>query len=288
VSTTRFAAATALLAAVLIVASACTPAGGSHGQQQLPGTREFALNDKQFNQHVEKTQQLISDCMQRAGFEYIPVDVKTVEAAQARVRADPSLPRVPYKKKYGYGATTRFDDPVRDVGLGPNLEIWHGLPPDEQEAYSRTLWGQDPKQDFVWAFDEEDFSKTGGCTREAVAQVFTPAQLRGSYVNPKDVLVESDPRIVKAERQWRGCMHRKGYDYGDQDEIIAEYEERLDTLLDGDDPKSLTGPRLDALHKLQHAEIKVSLADVGCEIKYTDEPYREVEIDIFGHPVSTP
>ena len=56
--------------------------------------------------------------------------------------------------RWGLGVTTRFDNPVRDTGLGPNLEIWKSLPEADQEAYTRTLWGDNPKYDFVFSFDE--------------------------------------------------------------------------------------------------------------------------------------
>jgi len=276
---------------VLLTVCGCQSNAGSdtaHGKNKpLPGIKEFGLTEVQFVQHIEKTQALIAKCMADAGFEYIPVDVQTVEAAQARVRRDPGDTRVGYKEKWGLGVTTRFDNPVRDVGLGPNLKIWKSLPKADQDAYSHTLWGDDPSADFVWTFDEEDFSPTGGCTRKAVAQVFTPAQLKGTYVNPKDVLVDSDPRIIEALHNWSKCMHARGYDYKrDQDEIIDEYGERLDQLVGDSDPTKLTGARLAALHKLQQQEIKVSLADVACEIKYADDVYREVEIEVFGQPVS--
>ena len=277
--------------AVLLAVCGCQSNAGSntaHGKNKpLPGIKEFGLTEVQFVQHIEKTQALIAKCMADAGFEYIPVDVQTVEAAQARVRRDPGDTRVGYKEKWGLGVTTRFDNPVRDVGLGPNLKIWKSLPKADQEAYSHTLWGDDPSADFVWTFDEEDFSPTGGCTRKAVAQVFTPAQLKGTYVNPKDVLVDSDPRIIEALHNWSKCMHARGYDYKrDQDEIIDEYGERLDQLVGDSDPTKLTGARLAALHKLQQQEIKVSQADDACEIKYADDVYREVEIEVFGQPVS--
>ena len=282
------------VAACALILSAC---GGRNGAEstggepaakaELPGIKEFGLTEEQFNQHVEKTQALIAKCMTAAGFEYIPVDVRTIEAAQARVRTDPGYTRRTYKEKWGLAVTTRFDNPVRDIGLGPNLKIWKGLPKAGQEAYSRTLWGDDPKADFVFTLDEEDFSSTGGCTREAVEQVFTPEQLKGTYVNPKDVLVDSDPRIVAARRDWSRCMRSHGYEYEeDQDEIIEEYGERLDELLEGDDPTSLTGQRAAALRKLQQEEIAVSLADLDCQIKHTDEIYRKVEIEVYGQPVS--
>jgi hypothetical protein len=82
-------------------------------------------------------------------------------------------------------------------------------------------------------------------------------------------------------------MRARGYDYeDDQDEIIEEYEKRLEELVGDDDPTKLTGSRLAALHRLQQQEIKVSLADLDCQIKYTDDVFREVEIEIFGQPVS--
>lgn len=276
--------------ALVLAASACSSSSGEGATKEgrpLPGIKEFGLNEEQYLQHIDKTQKSIAECMADAGFEYIPVDVKTIEAAQARVRTDPGYTRRSYKEKWGLGVTTRFDNPVRDTGLGPNLKIWRSLPKADQEAYSRTLWGDNPNYDFVFAFDEEDFSQTGGCTREAVSKVFAADQLKGTYVNPKDVLVENDPRIIEAQDKWTQCMRDKGYDYeDDQDAIIEDYEQRLEDLLDGDDPRTLTGQRLDELHKLQQEEIKVSLADLDCQIRYTDKVFREVEIEVFGQPVS--
>lgn len=262
--------------------------GPDESQKELPGIKEFGLTEREFVDHIERTQTLIAECMTEAGFEYIPVDVKTIEAAQARVRTDPGYTRRTYKEKWGLGVTTRFDNPPRDVGLGPNLEIWQNLPPADQEAYARTLWGDpDTKFDFVFAFDEEDFSETGGCTRKAVSRVFTQVQIKGAYVNPKDVLVENDPRVIEAQDRWTECMRGRGYDYeDDQDEIIEEYEERLEELLDGDDPVSLTGQRKAELERMQQQEIQVSLADLECQIKYTDEVFRQVELEVFGQPVS--
>ena len=274
------------LGALLVVAGCGGDAASRDkpGQEsKLPGIKEFGLTEVEYVEHVERTQQLIAECMRDAGFEYVPVDVRTVAEAQATVRMDPGYTRRSYKEKWGLGVTTRFDDPVRDIGLGPNLEIWQSLPPADQEAYAHTLWGDEPKSDFVFTFDEEDFSSTGGCTREAVSQVFTEAQLKGTYVNPKDVLVENDPRVIEAQDNWTECMREAGYEYeDDQDEIIEDFEKRLAALLDGDDPQSLTGPRLAALHKLQQEEIELSLIDLDCQIRYTDDVFEQVELEVFG------
>jgi len=274
------------IVAIALFSSACGGASGAGGEPELPGIKEFGMTEVEFAEAVEKTQALIAECMAEAGWEYIPVDVKTVEAAQARVRHDPGYTRRTYKERWGLAVTTRFDDPVRDVGLGPNLGIYNSLAEQDKVAYFRSLFGGVNKDDFVFALDEEDFSNTGGCTREAVEQVFTPGQVEGTFVNPKDVLIEDDPRIIEAHRQWSLCMKEFGYDYEwDQDEIIEEYEERLEELTEGEDPSTLTGARAEALRELQQEEIAVSLADLECQIRHTDAVYREVETEVYGRPL---
>ncbi|MBA2324847.1 MAG: hypothetical protein H0V92_12845 [Pseudonocardiales bacterium] len=274
----------ALIATLVVPACSKAPSAA----KTLPGAREFGLNDAEYADHTERTQSRIAACMKRAGFEYVPVDVATIEKAQASVRMEPGVSRRDYKVKWGLSVTTRFDDPVLTIGLGPNAQTMENLPPAQRTAYRLTLFGPHRDSDFAFAFDEEDFSDTGGCTREAVSQVFTPDQLLGNYVNPKDVLVDEDPRIKEARNNWTQCMHDQGYPYkDDQDTIIEDFNKRLDVLLEGDeDPSTLTGERLDKLHALQADEIKVSLADLDCQIKYTDAIEQKVETEIFGHPVS--
>jgi hypothetical protein len=277
----------ALLSIVLAVAGCAGGGSAAGGSNNLPGVREFGLSDAEFVDHVERTQALMAECMKRAGFEYVPVDVATIERAQDSNRKEPGLTDRQYHERWGYSISTRFDDPVRTIGLGPNVQMMEGLSPADHEAYELTLLGPARDSDFAFALDDEDFSSTGGCTREAVAQVFTPEQLEGTYVNPKDVLVEQDPRVVEAQNNWTTCMNDQGYNYkDDQDVIMEEYEERLDALLEGDDPATLTGERLNALHAMQAEEIKVSLADKTCEERYTDAVFRQVETEVFGRPVS--
>jgi hypothetical protein len=268
--------------------SSATRASAGASPTALPGVHEYGLNDAQFVDYIQRSQAAIADCMHQAGFEYVPVDVKTVEDAQKRVRADPGYTRRSYKEKWGLAVTTRFDDPVRDIGLGPNLKIWQGLPQADREAYARTLFGQATHhQDFVWLFDEERLYEAAGCTKTGVAKVFPAAMLKDTFVNPKDELINSDKRIIAARANWSKCMKAKGYDYAeDQDEIIDEYTQRLDDLTQGQDPTTLTGAKSAQLKKLQQEEITVSLADLDCQIRYTDAVYRTVEIEVYGQPVS--
>ena len=72
---------TALIAA-LIVTLGVPACSGSEGKAGAPGPREFGLTDQEFTDHVERTQTAIAACMKRAGFDYVPVDVATIEKAR--------------------------------------------------------------------------------------------------------------------------------------------------------------------------------------------------------------
>lgn len=254
----------------------------------VEGTREFAMTDEEFAARVETVQSLIATCMTEAGFEYVPADVETVELAMAAVRTEPGVAPEEYKRQWGYGVTTRFDNRVKEIELGEqNLAYLEGLGEADRVAYERTLYGEDPDATFAFTFDEEDFSGTGGCTRTAVEQAFTEEELSDSYENPKDLLVEADPRVVEANANWVACMQDAGYDgYLDQDEIIEEYQERLEEVTEGEDPETLTGPRAEALKQLQQEEIAAALADLECESVHLEPVIREVEIELFGQEVS--
>jgi hypothetical protein len=254
------------------------------GGEALPGTEEFGLTEEEYAAHIEETQALIAFCMAEAGFEYVPADVETVAKAQAALRVEPGYTEEEYKEKWGWGVTTRFDNIVKEIELGPqNLRIIADLSEADRLAYERTLWGDDPNATFAFTFDEEDFSSTGGCTRQAVEQVFTPEQLRGNYINPKDTLIESDPRVVEANANWVACMQDAGYDgYVEQDEIIEEFEERLEELTGGEDPATLTGARAEELKQLQEEEIAIALVDLECQLAHTRPVIEAVEVEVYG------
>lgn len=280
-----------LLVAVLAGACATTgqvdPVDGSPSTSvPLPGTQAFGLTEAEFTAYVEEVEGLIADCMAEAGFEYVPVDVTAVLEVGVWMRADPNMTREEYKSQWGYGISTREDNPPREIGLGQqNIQIYESLPESEKIAYDRTLFGDDSDETFALALDDEDFSGIGGCTEEAVLAVFPEEMMSSSFINPKDVLIESDPRVIAADEAWMECMSEQGYEYEDQDEIIEEYEERYDALTDGEDPEDLSGEDVAALEELQAEEIAVALRDLECQGPL-DEVIREVEIEIYGEPVS--
>ncbi len=260
--------------------------GSSPTSQPLPGKQAFGLNEQEFTSYVEDVESMVAECMAEAGFEYVPVDVTAVLEVGIWMRADPSMSREDFKTQWGYGISTRTDYPARELGLGDqNIRIYESLSESEKVAYDRTLFGDDANATFAITLDDEDFTGTGGCTKKAVDEVFPPEMLTSTFINPKDVLIEGDPRVIAAEEAWMDCMSEDGYEYEDQDDIIEEYEERYDELLDGRDPEELSGADLEALEELQAEEIAVALKDLECQ-GLVDPVIREVEIEIYGEPVS--
>ena len=258
------------------------------GDKELPGTFPLGLTDKEYTANIEETQALIAKCMADAGFEYIPASIQDVALAEHADRVQPGYTREEYKKRWGYGVSTRFDNLAKEIELGPrNLRYIESLPVTHRAAYERALYGDDPNITFAFALGDEDFSSTGGCTRKAVEQVFTPEQIRGDYVNPKDILIEKDARVAKANADWVACMEGYGYiGYLDQDEIISEFEERFAALTSDEEAPTLTGPKLAKLQELQREEIEIALADMRCDDKHLGPLIRSVEAEVYGFEVS--
>jgi hypothetical protein len=278
---------TPVLGAVLVTVLVIPACGGSSDSSKVAfGDREFGMTDADYTAHVERTQDLMASCMKRAGFDYVPVDVATIQRAQASVRKEPGLSERQYREKYGFAVTTRFDDPVFTIGLGPNAQTMAALPPAQRTAYQLTLVGPNKEANFPFALDDEDFSDTGGCTREAVSQVFTPEQLTGGYVNPKDGLLDQDSRMREARDKWANCMQDQGFPYKDDGDIVDDFKKRLGALVGEGDPAELTGDRLDKLHAMQADEIRVSLVELDCKEKFLDGTEKQVETEMFGHPLN--
>lgn len=242
---------------------------------------EFGMTEPQLVTSIETVESGIARCMADAGFEYIPIDPVTFRNAQNAIGSIPGVSDEEFVAQYGYGITTL--PPAQDFGVGEaNKRTYDALAPTEQVAYRRTLWGDDPTATFMVALENEDFSSTGGCTRSVVESVFKPDQLSATYVNPFDVLIEQDPRMVAAREKWSACMHDGGYQFerpGDPEDELAQ---RLAAITEGADPSTLTGSAKDALIALQGEERAIALADLDCAKRYVDDVALTVEREITG------
>ena len=174
--------------------------------------RSLACRPRELVQAIEKTEELIARCMRDQGFQYIAADYNTVRAGMSADKHLPGLSEEEFVRRYGFGVSTFYTglppqlssgySPAR-VGLGErNVEIFRALSPADQVAYNHALLGEDVNATFAVALEIEDLSRTGGCTRKAVAQVFKPDQLKPSHYNPQDALINKDPRMKAALGYW--------------------------------------------------------------------------------------
>lgn len=273
--------------ASLFLVTACGGRSSGSGADEPPqyGSEEFGLTNAELNSRIEAAEAKIATCMRNAGFDYVPVDAVTIRRAMDADKSKPGVTEEEYVEQYGFGITTVFEDPVASLGRGEqNIAVQAALAPGDQVAYDRALLGEPGSVGLARALEDEDLSGTGGCTRKAVKSLFAKDELNGSYVNPGDVLLEQDPRMIAAIEAWSSCMKDKGFDYGHPDDVTDELTERRDALLGGADPASLTGTAAAALAELQDEERAVAVVATACEEEEIASVQEEIESEIYGAP----
>jgi len=154
-------------------------------------------------------------------------------------------------------------------------------------AYNRALFGTNSDATFAIAIDIEDFSRCGGCTLKAIKQVFRPEQLKVTYYNPKDALIDKDPRMKAALREYAQEMSKAGFDYSHPEEVEADIRERLYAITGGETIplEKLSPEQRKALIKLQDFELRVSATNLRLEEEILDEVEDKIEDEVFPREV---
>ncbi len=269
--------------AMAVVAAACGGSGQSAVEEFGFGLDEFGLPFDQLVERAEAIEVLIGECMSAAGFEYVPNDWSTINRAMGSDKSAPGMSGSEFVETYGFGITTQFPKPIVEVGLGEeNAAILGSLSETDQDAYRRTLWGDNQEATLAYALELEDFSRTGGCTREAAAQLFTEEEMSTTFFNPADALVEQDPRAQDAIVAFSDCMAVGGFDVAHPDDVEQDLADRLEAITDGEDPTSLTGEAAERLRDLQDYELAIAPIFVRCEATVLDPVFEKIEDEIFG------
>jgi hypothetical protein len=266
-------------------------------QAQAPkglGTEEFGMSPRELVQAIEKTEELIARCMREQGFQYVAADHNTVRAGMAADKRLPGLSEEEFVSRYGFGVSTFYTglppqlstdySPAR-VGLGErNVQIFRGLSPADQVAYNRALFGEDVTSTFAVALETEDLSRTGGCTRKAVAETFKPDQLKASHYNPQDALIRKDPRMKAALGFWQREMKKAGFDYAHPDEIEPDLRNRLNALTEGGKllVAKMSSDQKAALRKLQDFERAVAVKSFKMQEEVLDPVEERIQKELFS------
>jgi hypothetical protein len=266
-------------------------------QTPIVGKEEFGLTPKQLVQHVERVEAAISRCMRTEGFEYVAVDYETVRKGMSADKHIPGLSEEEFIRRYGFGAATVYTgqplqlasgyNPAK-VGLGErNVRIFMGLSPAGQAAYNRALLGRYTDATFAIGLERENFSRTGGCTREAIKQVFTEEQMAASYYNPKDAIINRDPRMKAALRKYATEMRKSGYDYNHPDEVEPDIRKRLLVLTQGGTlpVEKMSPDQKSALRALQDLERRVAMKNHQLAEKLFQPVEEQIEKEMFARAV---
>ena len=285
--------------AVALILGVCT--NESHAQK-LPGQEEFAMNRKELVGGVEKVESLISKYMREQGFEYIANDFNTINKG---MNADKVLPGAPeteameakFFATYGWGISTTYTGKaVQDsegynpgrIGLGKkNIAIYKNLSPADQVAYNRALLGEGGVP-FAVAIEIEDLSRTKGCTRKAVEQVFTPEQMESTYYNPFNALLNKDPRFIKALEIFVAKLREAGFNYTHVDQIEPDLRNRLDKITGGQTVfvDKLSPETMAVLKELQAYELALAKVAYPLEKNVLDVAEDEIVEELYSDTIN--
>ncbi|NNF53969.1 MAG: hypothetical protein HKN03_05940 [Acidimicrobiales bacterium] len=265
----------------VVGAAEASRAAAEANQGREFGGEEFGLSSKELVDRSEAVESSIGECMAAAGFEYLPVEFSTIRSAMTSDKSAPGLSNREFIEQYGFGITTQFDKPIVQLSLGEqNQRVIDGLGEADQVAYLRTLFGQHTDATYAFGLETEDFSRVGGCTKTAIEEYFTAAEMSASYFNPGDALIETDPRAQQAIADWADCMADGGIDrYLHPDDVEADFQRRLDALAGDEIPEELTGSDIEAL---QDEERRVAAVFTRCEDDVLDPVMNRVEAEFYG------
>jgi len=258
------------------------------------GTEEFGMTPKQLVEAIEKVEGLIAKCMREQGFEYVAGNYNTVRRGMNADKKMPGMSEVEFSAKYGFGVSTTYTGapPQLASGYSPhreglderNIQNFKKLSPASQVAYNRALFGEYTDATFAVSLEIENFALTGGCTKKAVAQVFKPDELKATYVNPKDVLVNKDPRMKAAVRKYGAEMRKAGFDYAHPDDPESDLRKRLAALTKGGTipVDQMTPSQRSALKELQSYELRVNAKHLKLRDELIDPVADKIEEEMFS------
>ena len=277
---------------LLAFLAACGGSRPSGSQEPIPGKEEFGMSQKELFTAIENVEAEISTCMRDAGFEYIAVDYNTVRKGMTADKSLPGMSEDRFVQEYGLGISTLYTGVApqlselrtpAQIGLGEqNVRIYQNLSPADQVAYSQTLFGEHPDATLAVSLEAEDLSRTGGCTHTAIEKFFTPEQMSSTYVNPFDVMIDQDPRMVEANAKFAECMRAAGFEYTHVKDVEVDLRKKLDTITGGAPLEALSPEALAALQELQSYERGAAIAAVNCEESVLDPIASQVEREYYA------
>jgi hypothetical protein len=269
----------AVVAAALLSLGALAGCGGDGdgNEATVELDEQVGFDGDSVFERQARAENLIRACMRKQGFDYVPLDPA---AQQAELVGTRGLSEEEFNEQFGYGITTLYEERLRQSVTGPNQDYYATLTAEEQAAYDRALYGEDKTATFAVALDTGNFSKLGGCLKEATTEVFGGPELVADLTAALDELDEqilADQRVFDAVEEWSACMRRAGYDLAEQDEVDVYLENALEGIVgpleEAEPTPAGAEPAYDveALRALQREEVEMVKADIACEEEHVEE-----------------
>jgi len=292
-----------IIATILVIAAGCTSTSSNDDAATPPaqlspieeftsaafGTGlSFAEQLQQGEALERQRQEIIAQCMNEKGFEYIPhVAIFGGGADESYLRLDDR----DWVEQWGYGIVdtpageSRFFSVFADeMPTNPNQAIWESLGEVERAAYFEALQGPPPEPNqiingvavFIGAWPEDE----RGCQGRALLEV-PPNLLAANEFAPLQEAIDNfntefndNPAVVAAENDWANCMANLGHT-GFTQQVDAQrrmHNQFLDRFI----TRASRNPALPAVIEFQEQEIAVALDDLTC-LEQTDYRTRVAE-----------
>ncbi|PKQ27244.1 MAG: hypothetical protein CVT64_02095 [Actinobacteria bacterium HGW-Actinobacteria-4] len=334
--TLRHRAAVSVVAVSALALAACSPGGGGETANRVSIASIMGMDQDEWSPESQRKQEdliqeSIARCMAEQGWEYIPVvypndfSEYTDEDEEARIKREGL--GIAYWT-LNQGGDEFYEDPWADF-VDPNTAYVESLSEAEMTAYYEALYGTQEEQEAETVLEidpetgEEYYVSYGygtGCQGKAYEEVYGEDQnynedyweAISKFYEELYLRVEADPRMVKLNTDWSGCMKSAGFDFKTRMEFwekaYEEYYERHNEILGPDyyaDPfdgwtesqiddfwntasdaeidamfnrqQSLTDDQRAQLEELLADEIKLATANFECE-----KGFREKEQDIYA------
>lgn len=247
------------LVALALAVSACgsgdeatTDAGAPSPIAEFLGQADFATDpeaaEAQVIEQERARQEVIAQCMQEQGFEYVAQDPSQFISFGSEME---EYGTDEWIAKWGFGITTQYfsQDQVGPDLLGydesafgpdeefvdPNQDYVESLSDSEREAYYEALYG-DP--DAFPTFDEslseeeieaqmEDFRfEPQGCEGEAFTSQDSSFAFYQEFQDELEEMserIQADPRVLERTTELRDCVADKGHDFESMEKVYERF-----------------------------------------------------------------
>lgn len=196
---------------------------------------------------VSRTNQMVLDCLQQAGFAALPAAPAVTPPAQVPfARTDEE-----HQLVAGYGVTNTAPSPGPGQSIDAALAFYgKGLPAPEQDRLVKTLGGAD------------------GCRAKAQAGVSGQLNAAGDAFDAVRsemfATLAKDARVAKAAQAWTACMGTVPQQFADPPAVTRYLADRVRSL----------GGGAAALATVHAEEMTLAARDLGCRTSVVDPTYR--------------